>query len=277
MIKINKSSPSPKKLTDKGASKTANIIALYTANPKKYRKKRDPIKFEFDSKIYGHSTVKNQLKKDQNNKCCFCETADVDVIAHGDVEHFRPKGGYKQKNEDKLTYPGYYWLAYEWSNLFFSCQICNQRFKKNLFPLVDTDKRTIDHTHPLESNSTTLLVHPSFEDPENEIGFRKEIPYPKTKKGKQSIIAFGLDRERLNEFRRKHLDIVKSHIVLKRVNLNQFTADEQKEIMNEIGAKSIDELKEILEEAINFCNFAATKNAPYTSMVRNNFITLPQE
>ena len=69
----------------------------------------------------------------------------------------------------------------------------------------------------------------------------------------------------------------KSHIVLKRLDLSKFTKEEQKEIMNDIGAKNISELKDVIKEAINFCNFAATKDAPYTSMVRNNYSSLPQK
>ena len=61
----------------------------------------------------------------------FCESK-VSHIAYGDVEHFRPKAGYRQRPEDPLVQPGYYWLAYEWSNLLFCCQLCNQRFKATI-------------------------------------------------------------------------------------------------------------------------------------------------
>ena len=72
-------------------------------------------------------------------------------IAYGDVEHYRPKAGYRQDAEDPLGRPGYYWLAYEWSNLLFCCQICNQRFKRNLFPLVDPARRAETHHDDLSS------------------------------------------------------------------------------------------------------------------------------
>lgn len=66
--------------------------------------------FEFKSSIYGHDSVKTALRTMQHGKCCFCE-AKITHISYGDVEHYRPKGGHKQVESDKLTQPGYYWLA----------------------------------------------------------------------------------------------------------------------------------------------------------------------
>ena len=53
-----------------------------------------------------------------------------------------PKGGTRQTADEKeMKVPGYFWLAYAWQNLFLACQLCNQRFKKNLFPLENPDER----------------------------------------------------------------------------------------------------------------------------------------
>ncbi|MBI4604805.1 MAG: hypothetical protein HY721_22815 [Planctomycetes bacterium] len=43
-------------------------------------------------------------------------------MAHGDVEHFRPK---------KI----YWWLAYCYDNMLYACQLCNQSFKSDHFPV----------------------------------------------------------------------------------------------------------------------------------------------
>jgi uncharacterized protein (TIGR02646 family) len=64
---------------------------------------------------------KNRLKKDVAGKCAYCESP-CDVVAHGDVEHFRPKSRY-------------WWLAYCFENHLFSCQICNQTHKGDQFPI----------------------------------------------------------------------------------------------------------------------------------------------
>lgn len=74
---------------------------------------------EFDSRHW--KGAKKQLKKETAGKCAYCE-APTDVVAHGDVEHFRPKSVY-------------WWLAYCYDNYLYSCQICNQTFKSDHFPL----------------------------------------------------------------------------------------------------------------------------------------------
>lgn len=65
--------------------------------------------------------AKRQLRAESHNKCAYCE-ADTTVVAHGDVEHFRPK-------------TVYWWLAYCYDNYLYSCQICNQLFKGDRFPI----------------------------------------------------------------------------------------------------------------------------------------------
>jgi uncharacterized protein (TIGR02646 family) len=66
-------------------------------------------------------TAKTQLKKESKGKCAYCE-ANTEVVAHGDVEHYRPKSIY-------------WWLAYTYDNYLYACQICNQSYKSNNFPI----------------------------------------------------------------------------------------------------------------------------------------------
>jgi uncharacterized protein (TIGR02646 family) len=67
------------------------------------------------------TAAKRWLKREAFGKCAYCE-APTDTVAHGDVEHFRPKATY-------------WWLAYCWDNLLFACQICNQSHKRLQFPV----------------------------------------------------------------------------------------------------------------------------------------------
>jgi hypothetical protein len=76
---------------------------------------------KFTSKNSYWKNAKKQLKKEANEKCAYCEAATA-VVAHGDVEHFRPKSIY-------------WWLAYCYDNYLFSCQICNQSYKGDSFPI----------------------------------------------------------------------------------------------------------------------------------------------
>lgn len=159
----------------------------------------------FNDKIYGHSTVKDALIKIQGGTCCFCESI-VLGIAHGDIEHFRPKAGYKQDKTDKLNKPGYFWLAYDWNNLLFSCQICNQSNKGNLFPLKDVSKRC-NMINPFSvENEEPMLIDPSKINPANHITFYMHTPSGSTQEGRMTIEYLGLRREALEEKRRQTLN-----------------------------------------------------------------------
>ncbi|MES1160423.1 MAG: hypothetical protein ABUM51_06690 [Bacteroidota bacterium] len=164
--------------------------------------------FKFDNSIYGHPDVKTALRLYQEGKCCFCE-AKIEHISYGDVEHYRPKAGWIQ-GEEKLNQPGYYWLAYDWDNLLLSCQICNQRHKKNFFPLLDATKRALSHEYNLEEESP-VFIKPDEEDPEVFIEFKEEIPFPvdDSLRAKTTIEKLGLDREALNERRREKLGLIR--------------------------------------------------------------------
>jgi uncharacterized protein (TIGR02646 family) len=197
MVRIEKDyDKTPAKLLGKGVTETDKLKTAFS---------NGETEFKFDNKIYGHKTVKDELKRVQNGKCCFCEST-VSHISHGDVEHFRPKTAYFIDDDPTLVYPGYYWLAYDYSNLFFACQICNQTYKKNYFPLADESTRCISHGHELE-NESSLLVHPEHEDPKDHIAFREEIAFsiPGSIKGEKTIERTGLNRRLLVVARRDFL------------------------------------------------------------------------
>ena len=199
MIRVVKPSSPPKILRDansRGPRATRKLEEAYDQG------ERD---FEFDSGIYAAKSVKNALVKAQHGKCCFCES-QVTHVDYGDVEHFRPKGGFRQKESDPLSKPGYYWLAYDWSNLFLSCALCNQRYKRNLFPLLDRSKRARSH-HDDIGDERPLFLNPAEDDPEKHIRFRAETPYAigGSRRGKATIAALALDRPELQEMRRRRL------------------------------------------------------------------------
>lgn len=158
-------------------------------------------KLDFDSAIYGHATVKELLIKLQHDKCCFCESF-LTHVSYGDVEHYRPKGGFHSRSKEKMQQPGYYWLAYDFENLFLSCQICNQKFKKNFFPLADESKRIRTHEHTEQlSEEDSLVLNPGKDNPALHIFFNREVPMGLTDKGKMTILRTGLDRKKLNNYR----------------------------------------------------------------------------
>jgi len=204
MIKIQKPIKVPKRLTSKGKTETERLKKLFDKNRIAYQNASK--KFSFDNKIYGHATVKSALRKAQFDKCCFCERR----TEIGDVEHFRGKGGFQQKEGDKLGKPGYYWLAYDWDNLLFACEKCNRSFKKNYFPLSNPRQRAKSH-HDKLNLEKPLFIHPVNEEPEKFIEFIGSVPRAKdgNEKGKVTIERIGLTRPFLDEERFTHYQIYK--------------------------------------------------------------------
>lgn len=207
--------------------------------------------FAFDAALYGDAAVKQALIAAQHGKCCFCERK---IGGEGDVEHFRPKASFCQGAGFPLERPGYYWLAYEWDNLLLACLVCNQRFKRSLFPLLDAVKRARNH-HGDVTQERPLFIHPVEEDPARFIGFRKEVPYAinGSRRAKETIKALGLDRENLSEERREHLD----HLIFLRKVLDQ-----------EGKLNGTAEGRQVLKEARAFLQKATLDGAKFTPMAR---------
>lgn len=206
MIRIDKPATPPAVLASRGLRAIEEFCRAFDANPDDYRDGRRT--FEFDSGIYGHSSVKTALSAAQHGKCAFCESK-VRHIAYGDVEHFRPKAASQQGSAQPLIRPGYYWLAYDWGNLLFCCQICNQRYKRNLFPLREPARRARSH-HDAIAGEKPLLVNPAASDPARAITFRGEyaVPGRRHQHGAASIEALGLNRAELIDRRREWLNVI---------------------------------------------------------------------
>jgi uncharacterized protein (TIGR02646 family) len=197
MIRVKKPERAPRILRERGRRTTEANQQTFEGGA------RD---FDFDSSLYGAKSVKNALIKAQHGKCAFCES-QIRHIDYGDVEHYRPKGGLRQGRGDPLEQPGYFWLAYVWENLFLACALCNQSFKRTLFPLADPSSRARSHLDDLAAEQP-LLIHPGDEDPSALIGFRAEMAFPidDDPRAGATIEIVGLNREELAEFRLDHLE-----------------------------------------------------------------------
>ncbi len=85
-------------------------------------------------------TAKPRLSDESCVKCAYCESTAESQ--HGDVEHFRPKSVW-------------WWLALCYDNYLLSCQICNQVYKSDKFPLATGGKTLGEPT----LNSSTTNAH----------------------------------------------------------------------------------------------------------------------
>ncbi|MEB3311978.1 MAG: hypothetical protein VKJ02_17270 [Snowella sp.] len=204
MIRIQKNKTAPNKLQTDGKQQRKSHCLSYSRNPVSYQTGEKT--FTFKSNIYGHPEVKQALIDAQGEKCCFCERK---IGEDGDVEHFRPKQAYKQESGQPLQRPGYYWLAYEWDNLYLACTACNQRHKQNLFPLSNPKERATNHKMDLNQENP-IFIDPGKEDPEKFIQFRVEVPVgiDQDGRGEFSIKALGLNRPTLSKTRFEKIEQV---------------------------------------------------------------------
>jgi uncharacterized protein (TIGR02646 family) len=193
MIRI-KRTDIPQSLQSMKVQKSKKIIQEIIESGKK------PKSTEFEAH-WGAKDVRLMLWNMQHGKCCYCERKR-DRNRESDVEHFRPKAEISEIHKDE---PGYWWLAYEWSNLFLSCKICNQEHKKNQFPVFDESKRARTKECTLDDESSHL-INPEQDDPENYItycwgDFNDKIVLPVGKdlssRGSYTIQILGLDRDEL--------------------------------------------------------------------------------
>lgn len=132
MIRLQRPAPAPAVLRTRGPGR---------AQAHHVERLAGTVRLEFDARLYGHRTVKVALLARQHGKCAYCERPLLDS-RDADVEHFRPKGGFCQRDPaDTPEQPGYYWLAYAWENLLVSCKGCNQTHKRSFFPLASPADR----------------------------------------------------------------------------------------------------------------------------------------
>ncbi len=130
---------------------------------------------------YKHPQVKMVLEKLFYDKCAYCESRPT-ASNPWDVEHYRPKGRVAERKD----HPGYYWLAYEWKNLFPACKFCNQKRKDapryddpqklpaqgklDQFPVEDENNRAMSPAHDL-TLETPLLLYPCLDKPEKHLTY----------------------------------------------------------------------------------------------------------
>lgn len=188
MIRIIKGD-APAHLISRGTVQDGKDLTEYQKHTADYNSGNK--KFEAKDSIYNSDHVRTALSGLQHYKCCYCETKDS--RSNIDVEHYRPKKAYSETFGGGSKYPGYFWLAYAWDNLFLSCQVCNQIFKNDFFPIEDESHRAQINGLSIQ-NEVPILIHPSYDIPENEIGYRESIPYGKTLRGQKTIEYLGFGK-----------------------------------------------------------------------------------
>jgi len=119
-------------------------------------------------KKYNQQDVKEQLRRETKGKCAYCESRVI-VVAHGDIEHVTPKSANPER-------------TFEWGNLTFACQICNQ------------------------NKSSAEDMFDPYIDPMEEIAFlAAPILSGRSVRTRKTVIQLGLNRAELIEDRVLHI------------------------------------------------------------------------
>lgn len=206
---------------------------------------------DFTGKHYwGHSSIRETLHAYQHGKCCYCERKrDLGEV---DVEHFRPRLGVKEAQD----HPGYWWLAYEWNNLFLSCKKCNsQKYKGNHFTLMPGSIHVSNENNNYHLERP-MLINPELENPSVFIDYKynlnSRMAYPIGKdpdgRGRETIKILGLDRDVLQE---GLFETLESLAIAKDYLCNNIPGDEK---YNE-GKRILHHKLEFSREHLGFVNY----------------------
>lgn len=166
-----------------------------------------------------------------SGKCAYCESR-ISADQPGDVEHFRPKACVTDEKDQpvmmpgprgaQLPHPGYYWLAYDPSNLVPSCSKCNRPWKGpegqlvgkwNRFPV-----KGFRATRPgEEAREEPLFINPISPTTDPTLHFKIDaagIIGSSTDEGKLCIRLLALNRDGLVEARRATYLQIQALVVL---------------------------------------------------------------
>lgn len=175
---------------------------------------RDPTRKELPD---GYRSVADELWAGHRYKCCYCEHQEQ--RKRNDVEHFRPACRARRAPGSPDTH-GYWWLAWTWDNLLFSCRNCNQAgAKHDRFPLAPGSRALVPTEAP-PGEESPLLLDPAdpYVDPRDHIVFQpvrfgsavRWRPFARdgSSRGAATIDVCKLDRDDLVEMYTRHVDEV---------------------------------------------------------------------
>lgn len=157
----------------------------------------------FKKAVYASEAVKEAVWRVQHRKCCFCERPYERKFST--VEHFRPKT--TARDATGLRVPGYWWLGYDFDNLYFACAICNNA-KNDWFPVDPPTARLVFPQHPRTHAEACLIVDPAVDEPEAHLTYVEDLSArgryriaARDVRGEWTIRACALDRDDLDELR----------------------------------------------------------------------------
>jgi uncharacterized protein (TIGR02646 family) len=266
MISVTRSTTTPPSLTGATATNELAEAELYygTWAP------GDPAFGKFSA--YSGNDVVNELRQMFHGKCAYCERA----IEKGtrEVEHYRPKGGVGEPN-----HPGYWWLAFSWTNLLPTCGPCNKGLKQHIV----TIDMTVEDVEKLQAQAASQLagkanhfpvggarltakledheveqpwlLDPTRCKPENHLRWShasdfsvlvpRENDNVASVEGQETIRCLALNRSGLVEARTKQLNILRAQRVriLERLEKSSVLPEESRALVMQTILESVEDMR----------------------------------
>jgi len=238
--------PSPACLTESNLRETQKErIREWFTRPKRYRGERS---FAPRGAHEIRGLVK-ELRRVFSNKCAFCETDLTDEPDEIVLAFFRPSEGALQLS-GAIHQDHYWWLSWEWSNLYLACPVCI-RAKGQNFP-TDKSRAKADSYDEALLLENPVLLDPCIDDPSEHFLFDesgKITPVQGSKRGTVTINLLKLNRDDL-------------------VHARRTSANKIKDLLYECLRRTAGGAKTELGEKPNLLIRACSASAPFAGMNR---------
>lgn len=183
-------------------------------------------RFKFAARVW--LAARKPLAELFHGKCAYCESK-TEPVSSGEIEHFRPKietldmvsrrtASASKTGRTQAEIDGYWWLVYDWENLYYVCPICN-RNKGNQFPVAGKRANPGEHGDKLQAECA-LLLDPCHDNPARYLNFNEEglvsarpsliqdqLRFKNFNRAAVTIEILGLNRSELVEARKQELSL----------------------------------------------------------------------
>jgi hypothetical protein len=183
----------------------------YYETPERARHQR---RFEPNWKLDYSPGLLQALQQLFHGKCAYCESQLADW--EGELDRYRPWGR-AVGLDGVVASDHYWWLPYEWSNLYLVCATCN-RLKASRFPVKGQRAKIGARSDALLAEAP-LLLDPCIDYPNQHLTFTEQgLVVSETERGLATIDILGLNRQDLiiqrHDDLRKVLDLLQQAAVM---------------------------------------------------------------
>jgi uncharacterized protein (TIGR02646 family) len=206
MIRVSRDSvPVPKTLLRTAPQEVDRLGAFFVAE----RRSRSQKTADFNADVWTAPEVRTALRKLFNGNCAYCETP-LERAEQALVDHFRPLS-HSTQLDGKVDPDHYWWLAYDWDNLYSVCAECN-RAKGSRFPV--RGRRAAPNARgKAQRRERAMLLDPCKEDPAESLIFLENgMVEGRNERGAVTVKVFNLNRSSLVEGRRAQSVEVKTAV-----------------------------------------------------------------